>query len=629
MSLSYQKLTPILVEDPVTQVNAVQSYAVLQGGSKVSWKAYTSTSISQSSIQFSCPPPSGNIIVDRLQQVTLPVRLTFTGRLVASNGAFVPNSTLLNAGRDSPRRFAFSSALDTLQVGINNDSVAINMSDIIQALSLYNTSDRLEAREYSMTPSYRDQSFNYSDLVGDERNPLGRYGNGSPDHPSPRGGFSFTVVSNPVVAPTTGNGTAATAVVDMVITENLFLSPFFWGCECKDIQGFYNVNAMDFNLTFLTQAGFRMWSHADGAIATSGANTVTSVIDTISVQFNAFSSPAFSYNNSQPQMLFKYMTPNILTKQMLNPLLPITYPYFDVTRFPTSIGTIAYGSGVNQVQSNNIQLNQIPRRMYIFARPSNTVLQARADITDTFLVINNVSIQFANQSTLLSSATQAQLYMLNCKNHTEQSWQEFSGLPVQNSAFLGTTGTAPFGTTGGPLCLEFGTDIQLDGDEAPGLSGQYQIQVQVGLSNMNSGGQWDALDMTLYLVFINEGSLTITGTGSAQHQLGVLSKMDILEAQKRPGVNYRTLQEVNGGDFLDSLGNFASRVNDFFKNSKLISTVSSLFPHPAAQIGSQVAKNLGYGYEDDMEGGCMSGGIAIQGGKRMTKSQLKRNLLDR
>lgn len=624
MSLSYQKLQPVLVEDPVTQVNATRQYAVLQSGNQISWKAYTSTSISNSSIQFSAPPPSSGCIVDRMQYVTIPVRLTFTGVIITSNGAFVTPTSLLTSGRDAPRAYPFSSALDTLQVGINNDSVSINMSDVIHPLTRYNTSDALRAREFSMSPNYPDQSFNYSELVGQNRNPLGNYADGFADHPVPRGGFAFTIVSNTAVVPATGAGTAATAVVDMLITEPLFLSPFFWGRSSNDIQGFYNVNAMDFNLTFLARAGFRMWSHADGATRTSGADTITSRIDSISVQFNAFSSPAFSYTTAQPQMLFKYYTPNLLTKQRLSPLEPVTYPYFDVTRYPTDLGLITYASGVNQVTSNNIQLNQIPRKVYIFARPSNASLQSDCTLTDTYLVINNISIQFANQSTLMSSATQQQLYMINVKNHSEQSWQEWSGQLVQNDAFLGTTGALSYGPTGGPLCLEFGTDIQLSPDEAPGLSGQYMFQVTVGLSNMNALLEWDDVPMTLYCVFVCEGTMTITAQGAAQHQLSVLSKMDILDAQKQQGINYRKIQEVNGGDFLDSLGNFASRVNDFLKQSKIISTVGSLLPHPGAQLGSKIAENLGYGYE----GGC-EGGIAIQGGKRMTKAQLKRNLLDR
>ncbi len=64
MSNSYVPLKPVLVTDPVLDVDAVKSYACLQGGSHVSYKPYTSTSISNSSIQFSCPPPSAGVVVD-------------------------------------------------------------------------------------------------------------------------------------------------------------------------------------------------------------------------------------------------------------------------------------------------------------------------------------------------------------------------------------------------------------------------------------------------------------------------------------------------------------------------------------------------------------------------------------
>ncbi len=624
MSLSYQKLKPIRITDPITDVNAVTSYAILEGGSKISYKAYTSTSISSSSIQFSCPPPSGNIIVNRRVMAHVPIRLTITGRVITSNGAFVPNSVLLNQNFDAPRQFPFSQGLDSLQVGINNDSVSINMSDVVGTLLRYNIDDKLRTREYSMSPNYPDQSFNYADLQGTNRNPLGNYANGHQGDAIPRGGFPFVLVANPVVVPAVAPGTSAVAIVDFFVCEELFLSPFFWGCEGNNNQGFYNVNSMDFNLTFLAQCGFRMWSHSAAPIATSGAITVTSVIDSISVQFNGFA-PAFSYpSHSMPQLLFEYYTPNLLTKQQLSPNLPISYSYFDILRFPSDLGTMTFASGVNIVQSNNIQLNQIPRRMYIFGRPSNAVLQSRADITDTFLVINSVSIQWANQSTLLSSATQNQLFMENVKNHSEQSWNEWSGLGLQNSAFLGTAGASLFGATGGPLCLSFGDTIQLESNECPGMQGQYQIQVQVGLSNMNSSGSWDNLQMSLYLVFAMEGVLTISQLGACVHQLGVVSKMDVLEVQDQPGLNYRDVQRVNGGDFLDSLANFGSRINEFLKSSKLISTVSGLIPHPLGQVGSQVARSLGYGYE----GGCEEGGIAI-GGKRMSKKEIRKTLMSR
>ncbi len=337
------------------------------------------------------------------------------------------------------------------------------------------------------------------------------------------------------------------------------------------------------------------------------------------MQFSNFTSPAFSYLENQPKMLFKYITPNVLSKQILSPNVPITYPYFDVVRFPTDIGALTYAQGPQQFQSNNIQLNQIPRRMYVYARPSNSVLNSRCDITDCYLAISNISVQFANQSTLLSSATKVQLYEMNVKNHSSQSWVEWSGDAVQTSAF----GTL-VGTTGGPLCLEFGTDISLASqDDAPGKQGQYQIQVQATFSNKNVSGAWDALPMTMYLVVVNEGTFTVTGTGSAQHQLGVLTTMDILDAQSRPGLSYRSVQGVNGGDFWSGLASFGNKINDFLKESKLISNVASIIPHPISQGIAQGAKSLGYG-------GCNMdvGGVAL-GGAMLSKKHLKKGLMTR
>jgi len=301
MSLSYQALIPTLVEDPITQINAVDRYAVLSGGNKVSWKAYNSTNIASASISFSCPPPSGGVIVNRYVKCTLPIRLSFTGNVTTSNNAFQPATSLLNAGLDAPRAFPMSGSLESLQVGLNNTSVSIPMSDVIHALLRYNMS---------------------CDLVGTNRNPLGNFAS-TPDCDSiQRGGFPFTIVSNATVVPVTG-GTVATAVVDMVVTEPLFLSPFYWGCSAGNMQGFFNMTSMDFTLSFLANAGFRMWSHCP-LVATSGAIVVNSNITGIAVQFGQFTSPAFSYRDNQPQMLFEYMSPNLLTKQQISPNVPIT-----------------------------------------------------------------------------------------------------------------------------------------------------------------------------------------------------------------------------------------------------------------------------------------------------------------
>lgn len=626
MSLSYQPLSPIRIQDPLTEVDSVKSYGILAGGDEVTFKAYTSTSISNSSIQFSCPTPNSNVIVDRLQQVTLPIRLAFTGRVFTTNNVYQPNTPLLNSGFDAPREFPIASILDTLRAGINNDSISINSSDVIHPLLRYNTGNKLRAAEYSMTPNMPDQSNNYSDLIGTNRNPLNSYGFGSQGDEEPRGAFPFNVLANAAVVPTVA-GTAATATVDLVVTEPLFLSPFYWGCQCADRQGFYNVTTMDFDLNMLSgnAAGFRMWSHCDAAVSTNGVNSVTTVIDSIQVSFSDFS-PAFSVSNqpSIPQMLFKYITPNPLDARNLSPNRPVTYPFSNVLRFPTDIGAITNAQGIRQFQSNNIQLNQIPRRMYVFARPSNAQLQSSAVFTDTYLAIHNISVQFANSPTLLSTATQAQLYMMNVKNGGQFSWNEWSGTPLYNDALTGQTGTARYSGGCGPLCLEFGTCIPLKPNEAPGMQGQYQIQVQVGLRNANVTTAWDAVPMTLYLVVVNEGTFTIVSQGNAQHQLGVISERDVILSREMPGMNYRDIRSVEGGDFLSGISDFANKFNDFLKQSKVLSLAADYIP-VVGRTASKLVENLGYG---------MEGGVALQGrggcagGKKMNKAQLRRSLMD-
>src|SRR5690606_7413516 len=109
MSLSYQKLEPVQVRDPRTILDNERQYAVLKSGQQMTQKGWTTTSVSQSSISFSCPPPSGQIIVDRKVRLQLPIRLTFSGNAGAGN-------LLLRPGRDAPRAFPISSAIDTLQV---------------------------------------------------------------------------------------------------------------------------------------------------------------------------------------------------------------------------------------------------------------------------------------------------------------------------------------------------------------------------------------------------------------------------------------------------------------------------------------------------------------------------------
>lgn len=591
MSLSFQPIQPVCVYDPRVMLNKHRTYAVLKGGSQTSWKAYTTTSISSSSLNFSCPPPSGNIIVDRKIYLYLPVRLSFTG--ITSGPGF-----LLANGRDAPRAFPIASSIDTLSATINNQSVNINIADIIQALMHYNTDTELKEGDYSTTPTYQDQSQNYSDLWNSTRNPLGSYADTSDGSQMGRGGFPFIIVANPAC----DGATPVTAIIDVAFCEPIFLSPFYFGKQ--NGCGFYNVNTMDFNFTFLGQMANRMWSHDIRTIGSAITSTITS---STAVFGGVAGGPTSAFPNNlgnKPQMLFQYITPQ---ETMIIPSnMPITYPYFDILRFPTDLGTI--NTGVNGVYaSNNIQLNSVPRRMYVFIRENNSDLYSNPSKTDTFFQINTLSIQFLNSSGLLASMSMNQIFQMCRMNHCQQSWTQWSGGPVQSAAGV-SFNTATFGTQGSVVCIEFATNIGLPSLMAPGILSQCQLQINVGATNVAGRN----VNATLYIVPVLEGTFTIQSMGQASTNIGVITPTDVLDCQEMAGVNYAEVQNVNGGDFWSGLKDFGAKLmpylekaHDFIKGNRLVSKGLSSIPHPIAQTVARAADFIGYGEE---EGGVLTGG---------------------
>lgn len=598
MSLAYEKLNAVEVRDPRTIVQTQRDYAILKSGSQTTWKAWTSTSISNSSIQFSMPPPSGGIFVDSKQYFYLPVRLTFQGTPPASQ-------TIIQDFFDAPRAYPISGSIDTLSATINNQSVSINLADIIHALGHYNTDSELKEGCYSTFPAYPDQSQQYNDLTGASRNPLAPYEAGLDGTPMQRGGFSYVVIQNPAqnaVAPFI----PLTAIVDVAFCEPIFLPPFYFGNSNR--QAFFNVNSLDFNFTFVGNVGNRMWSH-DDKLGTNVA-TVTASFGGIPggptfnplPPFTAHPTWATLIGGTVPLILTQYITPQ--ETQLLSPNIPCAYPYFDIQRYPTQQSVVPSHTSAVLI-SNNIQLSSIPRRMYVYIRDSNNALQSSCSLTDTYFAINNLSIQFMNKNGLLASAAKQSIYQMSKKNHCNLSWTQWSGVPTGTAV----NGAQVFGP-GSVACIEFATDIGLDSLDAPGKLGQFMLQVQVTAENLSERD----ITPTLYLVPVLEGVFEITKLGNATINIGVITSDDILNARAKPGYSYADVEAVQGGNFFSGIKDYFTNkvlpaLKDFV-NTKGVSRSLAYIPHPAAQIASKAADFLGYGDDDDEMhmGGVMAGG---------------------
>lgn len=303
--------------------------------------------------------------------------------------------------------------------------------------------------------------------------------------------------------------------------------------------------------------------------------------------------PTVTFNN--PVLLFKYVTPSLLQK------LPrsISYPYFSVDRYPTVASSALAPDAQVILQSNNIQLKSIPRKIYFFARRQNS--DESMTTTDTYFGIKNISVNWNNESGLLSSATQQDLYNISKKNGVNLSWSQWAG----DYSFVGQTpaNTSKIGLVGSIICLEMGTDIALREDECPGMLGTYQLQINATIKNINTV---DTITPALYLIIVSEGVFTVLDNRSVS-QIGVVSKMDVIDSRLSPFVDYNMLYNIHGGNFWSSLKSFGQKVlhgleraHDFIKQHKLLSkglSAASLIPQAAPFAGpaSAVARTLGYG----------------------------------
>ena len=538
MSLALFPLPVAKVVIPQAQINEQKNYGILKGSAETSWKVITTQSYSTSSIQFTAPPPSPGIIVDRKIWLNVSFNLTFTGSSTAPFGvlqnpapAFIygnsGNNAQAGSARDAPRAYPLSSCITTLTCKLNNTDVSVNLNDVVQPLLRYhNDIDPLHNYDYSLTPAMMDQFQQYSLGSGANRNPLEQYGTNV--YEFPRGGF--VGISNVVNV-----AGASSSSCTLTVTEPLFLSPMLFGTHCEE-AGFIGLQTFDLNVTFGNLA--HLWSH--DIASSSGLTNISVAI------------------NGSPQLLFRYMTPQEVTP------IPraIYYDYFEVNRYPTdqslcnSNSLTAPDNTVYTYNSANIQLNSIPRRMYILARRSNqqfnTVPSLYWAASDTYMALQSISVNWNNRAGLLSGASQYDLYSMSVKNGCQLSWTQWSN------------------QVGSVLCVDFGDDIGLNDLEAPGMLGTYQLQVTANFKNTAPDLEINDVDIqllpSLYVIIVSEGTFCITENRSVA-QIGVISKKDVLDAHAKPMIDYHHAQMIYGGNFFGSIKKLFSHAAPFIKQA--------------------------------------------------------------
>jgi len=566
----------VLVKDPRLMVSDQISYAVHRGGQNMTSSTYNAITASSSNVVFNIQVPSEQTLIDRrvLWRATIVLKLT-------TSVAVPLGQSPLNYGvADALSPFPLHQLCSVMTSTINNNSVSINIRDVLPALLRFNDSRELQ-RYNGTTPVAFDTVGEYSGAVGTLMNPLGSWGNSADNDLCQRGSwvldgiFSDSTATTPLTnAGGIAQGTAF--YVQFSVAEPLLLSPWIFADPKSNCQAIYGIQNLNYVFNF--GDGSRVWRSAGQNIGANGSYVSTTTLPSIQSVSNC-------------QLVFNFLTPHP------DDLMPSKncVPFYELPRYISQVSSSSATasqvvSSAFQLRSNNIQLNQIPDKLIIQVRkPMGS--QVPTD-PDCFLSLSAVSINFNNQSGILASATQQDLWRYSAENGSNQSWLEFSGYsncPGGPANFAGRKQAM----SGSLLVLEFGKDIQLtESFYSSGSLGNFNLQVNVSCYNQTPNNYANQ-QLELVLITLNSG-IFVCEKGTSAVYTGLLTKQDCLDASSQPGISSSSLTRMVGGSFLDKIKSAMS--NPLVK--MLIPQVKQILKDQGGEYGKKavdLANALGYG----------------------------------
>ena len=506
MSETFEKV--LIKDDRIGAIAPQVKFGVFKGGQNVTAVPFKAISQTQSAHVFNVPVPSLETIISREVLWRSKVTLKITGAN-KPNGKFLVNYGVT----DALAPFPLHSLVATMTATINNNTVSMNVQDVLPAI--LRMMDPEELSKYDdMTPTCLDYLGNYRDGIAEmpfyldrapninntagqesaienlrlpvvpwfgeagnaETNQLDSSGNcgraptayisypnnvlaydmnrpaGAVSTHKPRGNFKILGIwaSNGAGGTRVPTLTDTEVYVQYEVTEPLILSPFIFGSG-EGKQGFYGIQTMNFQMNLLSNAN-RAWRCC--RFSENYTRTVT----------------VERFEDST--LHFQFLTPHASEMLEARNVVPYyEFPVYRTTNFPDiagrgagtiqADGTFSEG-GRSVLNSSNIQLNGIPDKLIIFVRKNMSLLDCRE--SDKYLTIKGIRISFNNQAGLLASQNPQQLYRNSVLSGLHMSWEQFSGLtthvagrPIGSAEPLGSyTGvgakfTSRYGRDGAPV----------------------------------------------------------------------------------------------------------------------------------------------------------------------------------
>lgn len=660
--------TKILVKDDRLEVVDNIKYAVVKGGQNVTMAQFRAISATDSQLVFNIQVPSEQTIIDRRVLLSTDLTLTVTSQAVewAAGGAgpatvYEPTSKVgcgygIYSGL---AEYPLHQLMTVASATINNNTVSINIRDVLPAI--VRLLDKKELGAYNgMTATATDFFQSYADSVYSISSSNGSVSTSTLDTDEVGRGSLYLksrTVSYDAVS------SICTEVLTWHISEPLLLSPFIYCNPKSNAQGFYGIQNMNFVLNIGgTERVFRGLDGVDGLGGSSGLiATPTAVYASPAGLFTTTAGASLPYITGvgkggaglplfaqDTSLLFTFLTPH---PSDLMPARNIV-PYYELPRYitPTAPKSGPYGitstgvvepvvdlQGGAQYITQTLQLNQIPDKLIVFLTKAN---KSWGD-SDSFLPIRKVSIQFNNNSGILSAARCEDLYRMAKDNGSNQSWHEWVGCATASrtsdyalapnetlaTGYQSAYGLAPVGgeinvssafTSGSCMVLEFGKDIQLVEDFfAPGSLGNFNLQINVYADNNNvTLPVGISSTVNLFIVTMNSG-VFVCERGTSSTYTGILTRADVLEASEQDAYTHSDVKRMVGGGFLDMLKSGVSKLAPLVKAvAPVVAPMAKDYLKSKGALGKLASAGIGamgYGSAGAGRSGAGASGGALQG----------------
>lgn len=514
-------------------IGSSKKVEIRRGGQNVTVQRTTASSVSNNQISYNVVLNSASsTIIDPYcyQEVGITVTIGATG-LSQTVKSYVDNLF-------SYRQYPFNSITATAQVQINNQSVITNPSQYCHQLTQFQDFISSQAVKQSATPVMPDQFPNYNAGVGSLKSPLNNYTVGGDHYSSPRGEFNADFVD---VVNGTGTWQFTTTVKEPILNPVLDYDP------AKNREGLAYNSLMNITLTLIANIN-RLFSL--DVVTCPNVNSIVVNINSATLVQTWLTAPL---DMEKPPVVLKSFNTIVCNQTSLTP----------------------FTSGSQQtVQSQSYSMTQIPKKIWVFIGDAQTDIATGYAKSDYTFSIQSISVLFNNRSALMSNYSALDLYN--------------AGMAAEGSAFTFMQSQHYTGTV---LCLDPSILFGLMDNEAPGVMGNYQLQIQAVCTNIGP----NTVTPNIWVIWANDTVISTDSNSVSNLIQGFIRPEDVLAAARLPAIPTPFAEtDIYGGiGFFDRLKSLGSKALNFIKENKLASKALGYLPQTSGL--APVVSALGYG----------------------------------